>query len=439
MRPSKVSSLIAAAICSLSLHSAYADMTILGWPGGPEEKALNALVAKYNATQGKIDKNTVKTLYFPRDGFFDKLSKELGSGTKAFDMNLLATYNVGRYAPFMDPIGADVLAEAKKVYPEAVLKTQQFEGKQFGLPTDLSLHFMYINRDLVGRLQKDEEWKKTYTRIAQQHMGKPLQPKDPQQWDWDDFQATALFFTQSINPASPTQYGTALQLKNLLFNIMVWQSAAYSNGGNWRNGKAVTVNSPGFTKGLEIYKFLVDKGATPPDSGSYEYTQANDAFSSGSVAFMLQWNAAYEDLNNPAKSPKVAGKIDIAPPPKGSKTRGTHVHTLGFGINKASANKSDVNKFLKWMTQAESLQEYIRSGGLTPMKTDYMRAFSRPDIRKMAEFAGWYGFVMDGGTSAQALKIYELQAAEFTAYWAGQKSAADALKATETQMTGLLK
>jgi hypothetical protein len=38
---------------------------------------------------------------------------------------------------------------------------------------------------------------------------------------------------------------------------------------------------------------------------------------------------------------------------------------------------------------------------------------------------------MQGGTSANALKIHELQASEFTAYWSGKKSSADALKAVE--------
>ena len=48
--------------------------------------------------------------------------------------------------------------------------------------------------------------------------------------------ATALFFTKSLNPDSPTRYGTVLQLKNLIFNIMIWEAALVSNGGNWLDG-----------------------------------------------------------------------------------------------------------------------------------------------------------------------------------------------------------
>jgi multiple sugar transport system substrate-binding protein len=46
---------------------------------------------------------------------------------------------------------------------------------------------------------------------------------------------------------------------------------------------------------------------------------------------------------------------------------------------------------------------------------------------------------MQGATSANALKIYELQAAEFTAYWSGKKTSAEALKVVESGMAELLK
>ncbi len=63
----------------------------------------------------------------------------------------------------------------------------------------------------------------------------------------------------------------------------------------------------------------------------------------------------------------------------------------------------------------------------------------RPDLVQLGEFAGKYGYVMTGGTSAKALSVYELQAREFTGYWSGQQSLDDALANTEKGMTELLK
>jgi len=414
-----------------------ADVTILGWPGGPEEKALNALVERYNETQGKTDHSRAKTVYFGRDDFYDRLSRDLATGSHAFDLNLLATYNVGRYAAYMDPLPAEVVAALVKIYPPAVLRTQQFDGRQFGIPTDLGLHFLYFRKDLMQQLMTDRQWRQTYADISLRYMGKSLVPKDPQQWDWDDFTACALFFTRSINPNSPVTYGTALQMKNLLFNMMLWQNTVHSFGGDWRNGTQVSVNTEPYRKGLQIYRFINDHHATPPDSMNYEYPQANAAFGGGEVAFMLQWNAAYDALNDASLS-KVAGKFDVAPPPRGTVSRCTHEHTLGLGINKASLNKADAIRFLTWMGTPQSMRFYIDKGGRTPLKTEYMRDVTKPDLLKMAEYAGWYGFLMNGGTSANVLKIYEVQAAEFTAYWAGKQTQEQALTKVQAAMEGLM-
>ncbi len=232
---------------SLALSPALADVTVLGWPGGPEETALRAVADIYNES-GVTDDEKVKLIFFNRDGFWDKLQADLAAGSTEFDLNLLATYAIGKYAPFMDPV---TLPEgAKTLFGEKVLKTMEYDGKQFGVPTDLSLHFMYTRKDLIEKLLSDDAWKAKYAEIAKDKLGKDLAPKDPDKWTWDDYAATALFFTKSINPDSPTRYGTVLQMKNLLFNIMVWQSTARSNGGDWMDASGkITVDSEAYRKG----------------------------------------------------------------------------------------------------------------------------------------------------------------------------------------------
>jgi multiple sugar transport system substrate-binding protein len=423
---------------SLGLSAALADVTVLGWPGGPEETALRKAVEVYNGKAADADK--VKLIFFNRDGFFDKLQADLAAGTKEFDANLLATYAIGRYAPFMDPI--TLPASAKDVFSDKVLATMQFGGKQYGVPTDLSLHFMYYRKDLLDQLMSNADWKKKYTEIAQAKLGKALAPKDPDQWTWDDYEATALFFTKSVNPDSPTRYGTVLQMKNLLFNMMVWESTVRSEGGNWMDDKgAITVDTPAFRKGLELYKRLYDAGATPKDSVSYEYAEANAAFGSGQAATMLQWNAAFGDLDSKDKNPTIAGKIGTVAPPAGSAGRFTHIHGLGLGINKNSDHKDGAAKFLSWLATPEAMEIYAKAGG-SPALVDAETAKlagDRPDLVKLGQFAGQYGFVMNGGTSAKTLSAYELQAKEFTGYWAGTESEDQAISNVAKGMADLLK
>ncbi len=432
--------LIALTGMALASTPALSDVTVVGWPGGPEEAALRAVTEIYNAREDVADENKVDLIFFSRDGFWEKLQADLAAGSDAFDANLLATYSVGRYAPFMSPI--ELSPEAESVFGAPVLATMQFDGAQYGVPTDLSLHFLYFRTDLIDELLADPEAQAKYTAIAQERLGLDLAPKNPDEWTWDDFAATALYFTQSINPESPTRYGTVLQMKNLLFNMMVFHSLPRAYGGDWTDADGnVTVDGEGYRRGLELYKMLTDAGATPADSLSYEYAEANAAYGSGQVAMMVQWNAAAGELLNPETSPVVAEVTETIAPPAGPEGRFTHIHGLGLGLNANAANPEGAAAFLAWLSTEEAALAYAAASGAPALSPEVVAkiAEERPDLVKLGEFAGSYGFVMNGATSANALAVYELQAKEFTGYWAGQQDLDTALANTKAGMEELLK
>jgi multiple sugar transport system substrate-binding protein len=434
-----IASALAGLLSSAALPGlAHAAVTVLGWPGGSEETALRATVEAYNKSASEADR--VELLFFNRDGFYDKLQADMAAGSDAFDINLVATYTIGRYAPYMEPI--DLGQDAAKVFGQSVLKTMQFDGKQYGVPTDLSLHFMYYRKDLVDDLLKDPAAKKTYSELAKKVLGKDLQPKDPDTWTWDDWAATALYFSKQVNPASPVRYGTVLQMKNLLFNMMVFQSLPRSYGGDWMDDSGnVTVDADAYKTGLQLYKTLYDAGASPKDSLSYEYPETNAAFAAGQAATALQWNAAAADLTSAEKSPAVADVTGIVAPPAGPNGRADHIHGLGLGLNKNAKNKQGAIKFLTWLATEDAALTYARGGGSPALSPDVVAkiASERPDLVKLGEFASKYGYVMKGATSANALSVYELQAKEFTGYWSGQQNLEDALAHTKAGMQDLLK
>ena len=66
-------------------------------------------------------------------------------------------------------------------------------------------------------------------------------------------------------------------------------------------------------------------------------------------------------------------------------------------------------------------------------------ADDRPDLVQSGEYASTYGFVMNGGTSGNALSVYEAQAKEFTGFWAGTQDLDTALGNATEAMTELLK
>jgi multiple sugar transport system substrate-binding protein len=429
-----------AAAAALAAGPAAAEVTVVGWPGGPEETALRASAELYNARPETAEDDRVELIFFSRDGFWEKLQADLAAGSDAFDANLLATYSIGRYAPFMTPI--ELAPEAEAVFGAPVLATMQFDGAQYGVPTDLSLHFLYFRSDLIDALLADADARARYAEIAAERLGAPMEPKPPADWTWDDFAATALYFTQAVNPDSPTRYGTVLQMKNLLFNMMVFHSLPRSYGADWTDeAGGVTVDAEPWRRGLELYRTLTDLGATPPDSLSYEYAEANAAFASGQVATMVQWNAAAGELTNPETAPATAEVTATTAPPAGPEGRFTHIHGLGFGLNAAAGNPEGAQAFLAWLSTEEAALAYARAGGAPALAPATVAAVAgeRPDLVQLGEYAGAHGFVMRGATSASALSVYELQAREFTGYWAGQQDLDTALANAKAGMEALLK
>ena len=424
MLKSKVKSTTVALLATLlSGTAALADITILAWPGEPSESAFRKVLDLYNSTEGAKNNSKASVIYFSQQGFKEKMLADVAAGSKEFDVMLTATYDVGLYAPFMTPIDDIITEDVYKVVSKNSIETQKYEGKTYGIPTDLSLHFLYYRNDLIDQLNSDPAWKAKYEEISEKILGKKLSPKPADQWDWDDFIASALFFTKSINPDSPTRYGTVLQMKNLLYNIMLWQGTVASNGGDWRDKDGnITIDSPAYKRGLEIYKIITDNEATPGDSSTYEYGEANSVFGAGQVAFMLQWNAAVPEFNDATKYPAVAGKLGLSHEPAGSEGPKTHFHSLGLGINKNSDKQDEAKKFLSWLGSSDALTLYAKEGGSPPLAEGPLAviAADRPEMALMGEHAAKYGFVMNGGTSAKALGIYTNQAENFTGYWTGE-------------------
>ncbi|PZX11714.1 multiple sugar transport system substrate-binding protein [Palleronia aestuarii] len=429
-----------AGLTALCAGSVNAEVTVLGWPGGPEEEALRVVAEIYNARPEVAEEDRVDLLFFGRDGFFDKLQADLAAGSDAFDVNLLATYSIGRYAPYMEPV--ELSDQAEDVFGETVLSTMRFEDTQYGVPTDLSMHFLFYRQDLIDALLADDTARETYATISEEYLGEAMEPVAPDEMTWRDFAATALYFTAAVNPDSPVRYGTVLQMKNLLFNIMVFQSLPRAYGGDWMDDEGnITVDSDAYREGLELYKLLYDAGATPPDSLSYEFPEANAAFTSGQVAMMVQWSGAAGALLDTDAAPVTAEATRSVAPPAGPEGRFTHIHGLGLGLNANAQNPEGAKAFLEWLSTEEAAVEYARAGGAPGLTGTAIEAVAeeRPDLVPLGEYASDYGYVMTGATGANALSVYELQAREFTGYWGGSQDLDATLSATADGMADLLK
>jgi multiple sugar transport system substrate-binding protein len=403
---------------------------MVAWPG-PEGDAMAKVVSAYNAGQGKKDGVNIQMTLLSRTDTFSKEAALMATKSSEFDVYFTSSYLVAQHAPYLAPLQN---VNAAAYFPSAV-QSLQVKGAQSALPLDVSNHFLYYRTDLINKLMSDASWKATYQKISKQIVGQTLDPKAPADWNWNDYIATAAFFSQKYNPASPTKFGTALQAKNLVFNTMIWDDVLWSFGGNWldSSGKPA-LNSAAAKSAMQVYNTIYTRGLTSPDSSQAEFPETQAALTSSNAAFAIQWSAGYADLNNPAKSPATAGKIGVAAVP-GDKHL-THVHALAVGINKYGKNQKAAEKWLAYLGTPDAMTIYAQSGGIPAMPAVLTAQTSvNPIYQYVARDLASNGF--SEPALPKAFDIETTLAQDLSGAWVGQGSIDAALQKANSDLASL--
>lgn len=422
------------AACSPNATSAGADGTgtgtvkMVSWPG-PEGDAMAKVVTAYNEGQGKTDDITIEMVLLSRQDTFSKESALMASKSADQDIYWTASYNIGQYAPSLDALDD---TDTSSYFPVAV-DGLKYKDKLYGLPLDVSNHFLLYRKDLIDALLADDAAKSDYEKISATVLGTARAPKDPNAWDLEDFKAMCAYFSKSANPNSPTEYGTILQAKNLLYNTMIWNDVLWGYGGNWEvDGKAAIDSAEG-KKAVQLYADIYKNKWTTPDSSQAEFPETQAALQSGNTAFAIQWGAAFSALNDPAQSPKVAGKMAIAPVPGGK----THVHALSISLNKYSKNKAAAKKWLSYLATPDAMTQYAQAGGIPAMpKVLTDQASINPVYAKVSEAIAKNGY--SEPVFPKTFEAYSKLAEDLSGAWVGQTSVDSAVKTANENLQALL-
>ncbi len=373
--------------------SAYAqDVTnvrMVLWPG-PEGDAMQQVVDAYNEGQGAEDGINVEMVLLSRDDTFAKEATEIATGASNVDIYFTATYNVGFFSRGLDPID-DIDMDTSVYFPTAI-DGLTIDGELYGLPLDVSNHFLYYRSDLIEELLGNSEWQDKYREISEKVLGEARDPKAPEEWDADDYLAAAAFFSESENEDSPTRYGTVLQAKNSPFNITLWDDLLWGLGGSWTDDSgAANLQTPEAEKAMQLYRTIYENRYTSPDSAQWEYGETNAALQTGSAAFALQWSAAYAELTDEARSPEVFDKIAVAPMP--GNPHSTHVHTLAISLNTESQNKDAAKTWMAYLATPEAMDAYAKAGGI-PSQPEVLKANVdiNPAFDTIAEHVQEFGY-----------------------------------------------
>src|SRR5690606_26014489 len=180
---------------------AQTTVTVAYWPG-PESEAMQKVVDWWNANRAQETGIQVRLLTFSRQDFFTRQLVALAAGSTEFDIAFTTTYIVGETAPYLEPLDEYFASSATgdlSVYIPSTLESLTFDGRLYGIPTDVSNHFLYYRTDLIDELLSNQAWQERYAEITERYLGKALAPRPPEEWTPEDYVGVSLFFTRRIN------------------------------------------------------------------------------------------------------------------------------------------------------------------------------------------------------------------------------------------------
>jgi len=179
---------------------------------------------------------------------------------------------------------------------------------------------------------------------------------------FDEFLATAKSTTKD------GVYGAAFRT-TLPEEAGMWQDLCnfvYGFGGNFSDGKKLTLNSPEVIEGLNAFQEVYDSGVMPQGATASNY---RTMFAEGKLAMMFDSAGLVNTLRgiNPNLS------IDAAPIPLPERRQGEVLPVAV--VNAASKHQEAAETFLEWMLTPESqdkLEDVVTAGAaaVTPVRSE---------------------------------------------------------------------
>jgi Transcriptional regulators len=265
-------------------------------------------------------------------------------------VDILASSN--SFMDITDYINSDAIDTS--VFMEALLdKVGLVNGKYYGVPFLFGPQLLLYRRDLFENQKLCDLFEKKYRE-------KLRIPRT-----WFEFNVISSFFTRSLNPNSPVEYGTSLSARNaaillpeLMPRIWAYNGRLFDDDGN------PLVQSTAFKKGvsslIEAFKYA------PPQTLSYSVENTVEDFYLGKTAMLVSFASFIADVNNNAKS-KITGKIGYANIPGFHSVLGS----WGLAIPSSNPDPAAALEFIRWTIDPEMSSYFAILDGQSPLKNVY--------------------------------------------------------------------
>lgn len=359
-----------------TLHGQYAGQTLtVPVMSGDFEKAVSDVVPLFEELSGA--KVVVESI--PGEQFTDKVQLDLNN-TKRYDVVLAPIAFLHSFAKSdkIEPLDGLIEQYASESYDTSDFLPGLFEtygnydGKLCAIPYKPDVELLFYRKDLF----EDEAVKKAYEEKYQAELKVPETDEELMQ--------VAEFFTKSINPDSPVDYGYSTNMLKGCTRLL-W----INRGGDDvdENQKPNMNNEAGvqaLNDVLELQKYA------PKEWMQMGWDEANQFFANGNAAMMEQWPGLW--LTCQSDTSAVKDKIGVAVAPGRNPVLGG----WGVGISAGSQNKELAWKLIEFMTSKDGELLKIENT-MDPCRTS---SYEIPGVDQSGQL---YGALMESFQYAKTL------------------------------------
>ncbi len=258
---------------------------------------------------------------------------------------------------------------------EVLIRNNTVDGALVAAPWFVDAGMLYYRRDLLEKHGREV----------------------PQ--SWPELAETAAAIVEAERAAGDTELqGYVWQgraYEGLACNALEW--IAGSGGGTIVDeGGRVTIDNPAAAAAIEMARGWIGT-ISPQGVLNYAEEEARGAFQSGRAVFMRNWPYAWA-LVNAADSP-VAGRVGIAPLPRGSGPEARHATVLGgqqLAVSRYSAHPEEAASLVRYLTgEAEEKRRAI-AGSFNPTRRSL---YEDPELLAANPFYAEFLAVLDSAVA----------------------------------------
>jgi multiple sugar transport system substrate-binding protein len=306
---------------------------------------------------------------------------------------------------------------ARAAFLPAVIDSNTYKGKIYGVPFFTDDGFLYYRKDLLD--------KSGYS-------------GPPQTW------AELQEMSQKVMRDHKLKYGFTFTGADYEGGTLLGMEFVKTSGGTVISGNTVSANSPQAIAGLTTARSLITNGISPKAVTEYQEGQVEAPFIAGNSVFLRNWGYMFSVLSDPKQSKVHPSQVGVASVPRAS----TAIAPVNVGggwnlyLNGYSQNQDAAWKLMQFMSSPAQQMNTMETIEYTPTlsalfhDSQLLKAvpFSAPAVAKQVVFE-----TITPPKSPYYKDMSAAMAAQFQANLLGKVTPTQAAENVQTQLEQIVK